>query len=424
MNRVIILDSVTVQTELLKKQIEKELGYPVSFVDSVNEAKTYGDAGVVIFSIQKSVDNYSPVAGVPSIVVTGGVQLQSREFLMASHILDAIADYSLQNRRYILELISRIDLLSKITVVICEKDPVILSMIKRNVATLGVKTKGVKNAKEMLSLLHSDDSVRLVMVSAHLGAASGLSVVEEIRKTYNKNDLPVIALLEEQDSEEVEVSFYRTGATDSIVKQFSTPNCAEIFRSRVMLTIGQVVTNVELNYLVERDFMTDCYNRRYFFDAGLTVFANYLRGNICCAVAMLDIDDFKQINDRFGHSTGDRAIIAFAEILHSGVRQTDLVARFGGEEFCILFSGSDVNGIMTVLERIRVEVESLTHYGDNGEPFSFTISTGVTNQQAETLEEMVSRADAILYVAKEQGKNRVVDDTGLNGAKQSNLSPP
>lgn len=121
-----------------------------------------------------------------------------------------------------------------------------------------------------------------------------------------------------------------------------------------------------------------------------------------------DIDHFKSINDRFGHSAGDKALITIGEELASSIRETDFVARLGGEEFVMILSGADIGAAQKVAEAIRAKVENCG-FNSQGKPVQITISCGISEYQAEeSLEELFERADRCLYRAKHEGRNRCI----------------
>jgi diguanylate cyclase (GGDEF)-like protein len=125
------------------------------------------------------------------------------------------------------------------------------------------------------------------------------------------------------------------------------------------------------------------------------------------AVALLDLDFFKRINDRFGHAAGDRALVAVAEVLRRHGREGDLCARYGGEEFTMLFDGLGGDAALAIVERLRGEVEQL-RVEHEGEPLPLSISAGVAaypEVPCRTAEELLQLADAGLYEAKRLGRN-------------------
>ncbi|MBN8971177.1 MAG: GGDEF domain-containing protein [Rhizobiales bacterium] len=132
------------------------------------------------------------------------------------------------------------------------------------------------------------------------------------------------------------------------------------------------------------------------------------------ALVAMDLDYFKKINDRYGHDCGDQALKAFAELIRANIRPTDLAARMGGEEFCIVVSDSNQRAPMTIAERIREQVEAMTISTAAG-PVRTTVSAGISYASGdETLQSLLIRADEALYEAKSEGRNRV-RTSDLNG---------
>ncbi len=410
METVVIVDKTSPELVVLKDQIIGQVKATVVHVATIDEAKKIKKPSALILSLPLSIDNYTPLKGVPTILISGKLPLQSRQFLLAQKLLDTVTDYSHHNCRYIISLLNRVKLLKEIKVLICEGEKLTQTMIARNLNTMGVDVIQASSLSEVRKLMKKHHDIRLVMVSAHLGKSHGLEVVEDLRKKYNKLDLPIVALMDETDEEELEIEFLRHGATDAIVKRISTPLSMEQFRSKVMQNLRQVISFYEMSRMAERDSLTGSYNRRHFFEAGEALFAHYQRGNIFLAVAMLDIDNFKHVNDTYGHPAGDMAIISLARQLDKAVRKTDLVARFGGEEFCVILSGTNAENAVTVMDRIRESISQEVHTCENGETFSITVSGGVTIHQGDSLEEMVKTSDKLLYNAKADGKNKVLSD--------------
>ena len=189
------------------------------------------------------------------------------------------------------------------------------------------------------------------------------------------------------------------------------------------LQVVQLQTNLERAEEVGlRDAVTAIGNRR-FFDASFmeeVEKARRLGDNVCLALA--DIDKFKNVNDRFGHLVGDRLLRLFANILVQNVRGQDKVARFGGEEFALIFPGARLGEAVTAVERIRVVLESKQWTIEpSGERISkVTASFGVSKLRAdESANDLLRRVDERLYEAKVQGRNRVVADDPNDETSQS-----
>ena len=147
-------------------------------------------------------------------------------------------------------------------------------------------------------------------------------------------------------------------------------------------------------------------------------------------VLFVDLDHFKQVNDRFGHDTGDRVLIAVASVIKSGLRPGDIIGRYGGEEFVAIVAGAGPESARLVAERLRRAVEEMVPPSPG--PSGVTISIGTTvfdpRQLEETPQELVHRADLALYAAKRGGRNRVVmvpsGETLPELESKESLSPP
>jgi diguanylate cyclase (GGDEF)-like protein/PAS domain S-box-containing protein len=168
--------------------------------------------------------------------------------------------------------------------------------------------------------------------------------------------------------------------------------------------------NEELRRLAMRDPMTGCLNRRAFFDAAeaLVEAAHKGDGNLCCI--MTDIDHFKGFNDLYGHSVGDQVIQVVARALAAGIRSTDLLCRYGGEEFCILLPNTSLADARDIAERARGAIHSSASAGVRSVQVQrVTSSFGVTTLGHGTpgLQALIDRADEALYASKAAGRNRV-----------------
>lgn len=162
--------------------------------------------------------------------------------------------------------------------------------------------------------------------------------------------------------------------------------------------------------LATYDELTGVMTRRAFFENFDTLKKIADRNKSDLTLAYIDIDDFKPINDNYGHTAGDKALEAFSDILKRGVRNSDVVARIGGEEFAILLPDTDVTGAYTILERLRQMVAS-EQLEIGGDKINLSVSIGLThNQKGHELlvDQLVQQADKALYQAKSEGKNCIV----------------
>ena len=218
---------------------------------------------------------------------------------------------------------------------------------------------------------------------------------QKIRKTRDVRD--IIGILDEALNE---TRALHTASEMAIVHQ-------QVIRAEQR--IEQLKSQLELvNRLVREDQLTGALNRRGLDDALEREAARAKRAGSCLCVALMDIDNFKNINDSFGHQVGDIVLVHLVAIIKETIRSNDLIGRYGGEEFLLLLPDSRLDEALAVMGRLQCELAA--------KPISWarqrllvTFSAGVAvYSPGETLEALINRADAALYEAKRVGKDRVI----------------
>lgn len=150
--------------------------------------------------------------------------------------------------------------------------------------------------------------------------------------------------------------------------------------------------------LSEKDELTRLYNRRFIFNLLKSSIETAYRHNQTMSVIIADIDYFKKVNDTYGHSAGDAVLFSVAKIIADNIRISDVVGRWGGEEFLIVCPNTDILSAVILADRIRLRVEKETNS---------TISLGVAEYYKNDILQLIDSADKALYAAKQRGRNRV-----------------
>ena len=216
----------------------------------------------------------------------------------------------------------------------------------------------------------------------------------------------------------VEDREYRIIAADGQVRWLSD-KCfinrqAEPGQPVIIVGIAEDITDkkqieTELQRLATTDVLTQSSNRRHFFECAHREFEQARYQGTPLAFLLLDIDDFKVINDTYGHQEGDNALQRIAESGRATLRRGDVFGRVGGEEFAAVFPGCAPDMAMQVAERLQREIQRLS-FSHGDQTFGITVSQGLTSLTAEdeSVDSLFARADAAMYKAKHQGKNRII----------------
>jgi diguanylate cyclase (GGDEF)-like protein len=165
---------------------------------------------------------------------------------------------------------------------------------------------------------------------------------------------------------------------------------------------------IEAEILANIDELTKLHNRRAFYRDGSKLLQQCLTNNNPCSVMILDIDNFKEFNDQYGHSIGDSVLQNFAAILSHNIRTTDFCARIGGEEFAIILAATSLTTATEIGYELVAAISQYQHdIGQDHLP-TITASIGIACNKEETFAQFIQRADSALYKAKNMGRNQVI----------------
>lgn len=188
------------------------------------------------------------------------------------------------------------------------------------------------------------------------------------------------------------------------------PSILNLVSNQLVMIVDNSRLYEDAKRMAITDGLTRIYNHRFFQELFEKEYKRSLRYNTVFSLIMLDIDFFKKINDTYGHLFGDEILKETASLIKGCLRTMDILARYGGEEFAILLPETDLDSAVQTAERIRMAVENHEFLAPNGKPVRVTVSQGVTSFPSlgvEDRSDIVAKADAALYEAKESGRNLV-----------------
>ena len=341
-------------------------------------------------------------AGIPTIVFTGDFNERTQDMVWSRNVVDYVVKSGASSIGYVVDLVKRVRDNRKIEILVVED-----SLLAREhfVKLLKIHQYIVHEAGdglEALQILEDRPNIRLVITDFKMPRMDGFDLTQKIRLQWDKRELAVIGVSAYNDGR-LSAHFLKNGANDFINKPFSTDE----FYCRVTQNIEMIEYIREIREASHRDFLTRLGNRRYFFERCPEIYERAKSGNGSMAVGMIDVDHFKRFNDRYGHDAGDLVLKHVARILEDHCEADDIVARFGGEEFCVLSNSRPRRELADFFDNLRGAIaESHVHY--EGEKLSVTVSIGIATRILGTIDEMLNAADEQLYEAKNNGRNQIM----------------
>jgi len=415
MERILIVEDNKTLAKLISKKISNSLKFKVDIAYNLHEAKLFLKMHTYFVTLldlnlpddpNGEVVDYVLSHDNSAIVLSGNIDKAFRKQMLKKNIIDYVNKGGIDDINFIIHTIERLKKNQQHKVLVVDDSMVFRKQMKGMLDNLFFNVITVAHGEEALGMLQTHPDISLVITDYNMPVMDGFELTRNIRKTYKKEDLAIIALSSNED-DEINAMFLKYGANDYIKKPFSK----EEFSCRINNTVeAQENLNIVMNH-ANRDFLTGLYNRRYFFKNIQDYIESIKDSTESYAVAMVDIDFFKKVNDTYGHDTGDKVIVHLSEMLSSITKHDDMVARFGGEEFCIVLKDVDKTTVDKLFEKIRRDVEKSYVTSDDGDEIRYTISIGVVMNSDETLEEIVNQSDMMLYKAKQNGRNMVVFDS-------------
>ncbi|MDH5182757.1 MAG: diguanylate cyclase [Gammaproteobacteria bacterium] len=410
-NKILVVDDnediIKVMRFLISAKTEVDAIYASSFSEAMALAEQHRDSiflTILDLNLPDSPDGevvqHILSLGLPAIVFTGNFDPEMRKQFLGMGVVDYVLKDNRMVYEYIIRIINRIWRNRDIKVLVVDDSFTMRNQLARFLLLQQLQIHTAEDGVEALAVLHEHPDIKLVITDHNMPNMDGFQLVTEIRRNHAREDMGIIGLSGEGTGE-LSARFLKIGANDFLAKPFYH----EEFFSRIMQNLETMEQLEEIREASRRDYLTNLYNRRYFYQRASELFKNAEKSSVQLSVAILDIDHFKQVNDEYGHDVGDRVIKDLAGLLNREFSD-QLVARFGGEEFCILFSDVKTDDVMHRLDTFRQQLQEQS-LDIETESIRYTVSTGVDVSSSKGIDKMITSADEALYRAKAGGRNRV-----------------
>jgi len=413
--KALIINDVLMIPKVLENKVHS-LNKEIEVVANQNYDEVYNtlkenskEIFVAIFDINiENLDNDKIItllsySDIPTIILSkeedDNIKDKHRDF-----IIEFVKKRSLDSLDYIAKKIENLYLNSKNHILLIEDNEEYLEKMTNVLKYLNINILVAKTGKNAFEYLEENKfHINLIITEDTLIDMKSTEFIHQVRKIKSKDEVGIIVLTEQKNNQELICDSFRHGANDFMSKDF--------IKEEFILRLNNVI---ELLYLfnknkeiANKDFLTGAYNRRFFFDTAQTIVGKNKRKKQKILTAIFDIDFFKKINDKYGHAIGDKALKEFHKILKDNTRDSDIIARIGGEEFIILLEDISFENAKKLLEKLRYKVEDHHIKLNETEFINMTVSIGAVYKNVNDIHVAMKKADDLLYVSKEEGRNQV-----------------
>ncbi len=340
---------------------------------------------------------------IPTMVLTASHNETLRDKVLSMNILN----YHIKGGKVlerILSMIRRMRTYREVKVMIVDDSRTTRAMVKKLLMNENYHVLEAEDGNKAMELLQAQEGIKLIITDYHMPGMDGFDLITQIRQHYGQDEVAIIGL-SSSEKKNLTARFLKVGANDFLYKGFSVDE----FKCRVRQNVELVERFEEIKEASNRDTLTQLYNRRYFFESCTDLLEVCRRGESPFALAMMDLDFFKKINDTYGHDAGDVVLRQMGRFLKNNSRKSDIIARYGGEEFSFFATNIQPSAVIDFFDELRKDIEQMVIPYD-GHEIRFTISIGVVTKAEESLEETLKAADKLLYMAKASGRNKVASD--------------
>ena len=411
-NKILIVEDNKALAKLIAKKMEDKVEMDIDVAHTMAEAQAFlnnsKDYFIALLDLNLpdapngEIVDYVISKGLPSIVLTGSIDDATRESFIHKDIVDYVYKGNMDDLNYIFQIINRLSKNRQYKVMVVEDSAPFRNSLKKILTSLQFQVFTAAHGEEAMSYFADNPDIRLVVCDYRMPVKDGLEVLKEIRAAGDKNQIGVIMMTSPEDGVNGAI-FLKNGANDFIAKPF--------VKEELICRVNNTIENMEnINQIADfanKDFLTGLFNRRYFYDDMQEYLSSIEENPAPYAVALIDVDGLKDINDKYGQDGGDKILKHIAKRLIDDTKSNDTVARFGGGEFCVVLKNMPQEDAVKFLVSLRAGMAA-NPINIKSEPVKISVSIGVTFGKTDyAVDEILDIADEALHRAKENGRNRV-----------------
>ena len=411
-NKILIVEDNKALAKLIAKKMEDKVEMEIDVAHTMAEAQAFlnnsKDYFIALLDLNLpdapngEIVDYVISKGLPSIVLTGSIDDATRESFIHKDIVDYVYKGNMDDINYIFQIINRLSKNRQYKVMVVEDSAPFRNSLKKILTSLHFHVFTAAHGEEAMSYFADNPDIRLVVCDYRMPVKDGLEVLKEIRAAGDKNQIGVLMMTSPSENVNGAI-FLKNGANDFIAKPF--------VKEELICRVNNLIEAMEnINQIADfanKDFLTGLFNRRYFYDDMREYLSSIEENPAPYAVALIDVDGLKDINDKYGQDGGDKILKHIAKRLIDDTKSNDTVARFGGGEFCVVLKNMPQEDAVKFLVSLRAGMAA-NPINIKSEPVKISVSIGVTFGKTDyAVDEILDIADEALYRAKENGRNRV-----------------
>lgn len=392
---ILLVEDATFYRTVIKSQLETQFGYNVTAVESYQEAVAAVSNGDINFDLAllgrtlpdaPNGEVIDVIAGmtIPSIIFSATFSESLRDLLAHPHIIDYVVKDSPTSISYILNTIHRYIKNATCTALVVDDSQLAVQQMTALLNKFNFNVISATNSRDALKLFFNTPGIQLVICDYNMPTIDGVDLCKQIRSQKSREQVCLIGV-SAYGNQAVSAQFLKAGANDFLTKPFLN----EEFFCRITMNMDALDKVRELDELVYTDMITQLKNRRYLEKIYPKFCEDAKKLNLPISCAFFELDSFRDFNDTHGTDAGDALLFMIAREFEEDLNQTmPLVVRYGGSQFCVLYSGEETDSFLAEIERL--------HHHINQKGFAFEGTTLYFSMTAALCQLNIGQSDDIL----------------------------